>query len=1127
MPGVCLNFDAPNEKDSRSMQKKHCSISFKTAILALVFFTLAGCGTESTNNDTKTSSMADTTSTGKGAVSVSIAWPDHQKMTQGNTTKAKSIDCTEISTVEASIYANNQLVASGGPWPCDQEGGGVISGITPDPDYTVVIRARDNTSENNIVYRGEENNVRVRAGQNTHVEIDAMLFTPQSLSLVESDSNNKIQLTWNSVEGATGYELHISLQDNMENFESIDLSSPPPFAPLGLSSDTTYYWQLFARDIHGNSGVGSEIALFTTILGSPAPSFPYNNNNIADNQVTLTWDNLENITYRLYIATDPGMANLVVDNEAVESNSFTFADSEIGVDYYWQVYAVNENGIGNGSVIHHFSTFAGPSLLAPAADVILPREQIYFSWEQFGTDLPSQTPATYQLIVSKSSDMGDPIARIYTSAKSENTVNNEVANRLINDQTYFWSVLAYSDERPDGLASQTHSFKTLSKPQAGMPNDNSRVYQKPFDLTWNLSPNTNGYRIVISKNSDLGSPVVNATTTNNYFRIADSSNIDYGSTFFWRVYTIDTNDQNYETYATNIRSFNLFGVPELVTPEHRSYRPNGDFTLEWQPVENAIGYHIQVRQLPYTSDQYIDVLDEVIDNTTRFYIPPFTFKSDASGYWKVSAIDTNGSEGAFSGENRMTITDAIKVADINPSSETWYDAFPIEDDSPCGIPAGVDFLGYFFFRAFDGNEYGLYRTQGTPDDTIRIGDFRNPNNLTYLNGVLLFSAIPPGEDFERLYQMDSPQDTPDIVYNEMTGADEYWDDPYRFIAAYGGHLFLTQAGHGGTANFKRHIWDKFVGLDFASRIGFCDTYPELDAYPLTHIQTINGYRLFFSVIENPAGRDLRAIKYPFMAEDSTTLTTTQGPRYPTAISELDGNLIFFAKDASLIPNLWKSDGTVDGTSIIYNNISGPSCEFTWTSSCAKLGGLLYFWAKDPDAGHDYFHLWRTDGTPEGTEPLLSEASYRIRAGGHNPSKGPYIALMDNHLYFRRLNSDDELWKTDGESFQMVRNVSVDLNSSSSRRDGQYDFVLNLYGKIYFRANGYDPNNYDIGRVYVSEGAQYNTYQIRICSTYPCPGTETTGSSLPGIPVASGGGIYFPAVTGGGYDHNRELWRRTP
>ena len=95
----------------------------------------------------------------------------------------------------------------------------------------------------------------------------------------------------------------------------------------------------------------------------------------------------------------------------------------------------------------------------------------------------------------------------------------------------------------------------------------------------------------------------------------------------------------------------------------------------------------------------------------------------------------------------------------------------------------------------------------------------------------------------------------------------------------------------------------------------------------------------------------------------------QGNSSPTSLVDAGGTLLFFADDGQHGPELWKSDGTTDGTVMVRDINPGPegSNAFPMLSQpMAVLNGVAYFTANETGVGRK---LWRSDGTVAGTYPV--------------------------------------------------------------------------------------------------------------------------------------------------------------
>jgi ELWxxDGT repeat protein len=132
-------------------------------------------------------------------------------------------------------------------------------------------------------------------------------------------------------------------------------------------------------------------------------------------------------------------------------------------------------------------------------------------------------------------------------------------------------------------------------------------------------------------------------------------------------------------------------------------------------------------------------------------------------------------------------------------------------------------------------------------------------------------------------------------------------------------------------------------------------------------------------------------------------TTSQQPQpepVPAGFAQLGGALLFAAADAAHGTELWKTDGTADGTVLVAD--IAPGTASSNPTSLAAAGGLVYFAANDLVHGSE---LWQSDGTAAGTR-LVQD----IQPGGASSSPNA-LAVAGNQLYFGADDGlhGDELW----------------------------------------------------------------------------------------------------------------------
>jgi ELWxxDGT repeat protein len=153
-----------------------------------------------------------------------------------------------------------------------------------------------------------------------------------------------------------------------------------------------------------------------------------------------------------------------------------------------------------------------------------------------------------------------------------------------------------------------------------------------------------------------------------------------------------------------------------------------------------------------------------------------------------------------------------------------------------------------------------------------------------------------------------------------------------------------------------------------------------------------------------------SVNVELLADINATGSSVEGSR---SFVEFNGDLYFGADDGVHGQELWKTDGTTVGTSLVADINVGQ--DGSWPTELTEFNGELYFAAGD-EFGDE---LWKTDGTPAGT----------VRVADLNPDEADsfpsdFVAWRDE-LYFSAEDSDGgHLWKTDGEEVFLVSAFGV-------------------------------------------------------------------------------------------------------
>ncbi len=154
---------------------------------------------------------------------------------------------------------------------------------------------------------------------------------------------------------------------------------------------------------------------------------------------------------------------------------------------------------------------------------------------------------------------------------------------------------------------------------------------------------------------------------------------------------------------------------------------------------------------------------------------------------------------------------------------------------------------------------------------------------------------------------------------------------------------------------------------------------------------------------------------------------------------VSGTLYFKANDGTHGNELWKSDGTPGGTSLVQD--INPGSGSSSPAYLTDVDGTLYFVASDGAHG---LELWTSDGTPDGTS-LVKD----IWPGGGS-SIPRYLTNVDGTLYFSAFASTSgfELWSSDGT--EGGTNLVGDINPGTESSSPNY--LTNVDGTLFLSAD---------------------------------------------------------------------------
>lgn len=125
---------------------------------------------------------------------------------------------------------------------------------------------------------------------------------------------------------------------------------------------------------------------------------------------------------------------------------------------------------------------------------------------------------------------------------------------------------------------------------------------------------------------------------------------------------------------------------------------------------------------------------------------------------------------------------------------------------------------------------------------------------------------------------------------------------------------------------------------------------------------------------------------------------------------VEGDLFFAANDGVHGVEIWKSDGTVEGTTLVRDVNPGSASSLQAPATLASSNGIAYFTAR---VGTDGWDVWKTDGTEAGTQ-LAADLPLPLIVDGPRE----YFSLGANTYFLTKGSSGaggGGLWLLDGSA----------------------------------------------------------------------------------------------------------------
>lgn len=396
----------------------------------------------------------------------------------------------------------------------------------------------------------------------------------------------------------------------------------------------------------------------------PAPPQRFQSQ-VEGGKVTLTWQQLPNIEYNLYMASEPGVTPLTVDrlnngivHEGVNS-PFTLSGLQEGTTYYYVITAVNKKGESEPSIEISATPISAAIVAKPPEFIEPPKNlqaeagdmKITLTWD------PVPGATQYNLYMATEYGINPKLySQLHNGMAHLNVASPYTIYGLENHVVHYF-VIAAVDENGEGPIS-TEVFATPSPPTRppAPRNFSAQAGNGQITLYWDSHPQIERYNIYSATkpgvNADSYSRLPGSVTVRNITSPYVFRGLNNGTTYYF-ILTGET-DSGGESLATEEISATPH-LPRLSAPANvQVLTADRRITVRWQKVSDAEWYNVYMAQQPGVSPKTItNIASGVVFERATSPFEITDLRNDTTYYIAVTA-ENNVQESTASEEFAAT-----------------------------------------------------------------------------------------------------------------------------------------------------------------------------------------------------------------------------------------------------------------------------------------------------------------------------------------------------------------------------------------------------------------------------------------------------------------------------------------
>jgi fibronectin type 3 domain-containing protein len=365
-----------------------------------------------------------------------------------------------------------------------------------------------------------------------------LLPAPDNLRVI-TVTDVSISLEWNTVSGASGYNLYRSASENGAYTKvNSSIITTVSYTNTGLSSTTNYYYKVCAVT-GGVDGMQSSFISCTTLMSAPGN---FRVTSATDNSINLAWNAITGASgYNIYRSIVQNGTYTKLNTSIISVVSYSDTSLSSNTNYYYKVCAVSSDGVE--SVMS--TAVSGTTLLSAPINlrvITVTDVSVSLEWNTLN--------GANGYNIYRSGNENGTYTKVNTTLISAVSYTN---TGISPDTNYYYKVSGVSSGSVEGVQTSAVSAVTLMPAPSNMRV--TSVTDSSMSLAWNTVNGANGYNIYRSNSENGTYSKINSGTL---FVTEYTDNVSpYTTTYYYKASAVFSG--GIEGMLSNIGSVMVLG----------------------------------------------------------------------------------------------------------------------------------------------------------------------------------------------------------------------------------------------------------------------------------------------------------------------------------------------------------------------------------------------------------------------------------------------------------------------------------------------------------------------------------------------------------------------------------------